>query len=725
MQRKTVSARYTLSALALATSALFLTACGQAPEQTNTEMKETASIKAVQTTAAEPAPRYFEEVEGEQALAQVNAWNDKTLGKLMADERFEEFQQEALDILNATDKIAFGSIAGNYIYNFWQDEQHVKGILRRTSLDSYMGDDTDWEILLDVDALSASENANWVYKGSTCLKPQYTRCLVSLSNGGKDAVEIREWDHNQKAFIEDGFFVPEGKNQVGWIDKDTIVLGADFGEGTLTDSGYPFVAKTVKRGQTIADAAELFRGEAADVAAGAYQMEIAEGDKEMIAYRAETFYESSYQWIKEDGSTVALPLPRKSSPVGVFKKKLMVRLQEDWNLDGTTHASGALVAFDIDQWRNDTNAVAVETVYTPNEKSTVQSVSITKSRVLVTVLENVTGKIYAFDYDDSWSSSLLNLPENGTVSVTSTSEESDFAFINQQTFTTPSSLLYVDVVNNTVEVAKSAPTRFEADNLVVEQLFATSKDGTQVPYFVIRDKDIKYDGNNPTLQYAYGGFQISMTPRYSGTLGKLWLENGGVYVLANIRGGGEFGPAWHQAGLKTKRQVIFDDMAAVSEAIIDSKLTSPRRLGIQGGSNGGLLMGVMYTQRPELYNAVISQVPLLDMLRYHTLLAGASWVGEYGSPDVPEERLFLESISPVHNVKPDTTYPNMFLVTSTKDDRVHPGHARKMAYVLEQNGYDFEYYENIDGGHSAAANLKESAKRFALETTFLTQELMD
>lgn len=712
--------------LALVSMSTLLTACAQPQNKTEevaAALQETANQM---TEITEPAPLWLEEVEGEQALSQVTKWNEGTLQKLTSDARFETFQSDALAIVNATDKIAYGTYRGGYVYNFWQDETHVRGLVRRTSLESYMSDDTQWEVLLDVDALAKKEDANWVYKGSSCLEPDYTRCLISLSDGGKDAVEVREWDHDKKAFIEGGFFLPEAKGGASWIDEDNVIVGTDFGEGTLTESGYPFVSKLLKRGQALADATELFRGEATDVAAGTFQLKVGENEYEMLAYRSETFYERSFYWLPKDADKVQLPIPRKSQPMGVFKKQLLIRLNEDWTVSEETFATGTLVAMDFDAWKESPNDVQVNVVYQPSERATVQSISITKSKVLVTVLENVVGKVYAFDLNsDGWSSYLLDLPENGTVSITSSNDTTDFILVNQETLISPDSLLYVDVVKNTAQIAKASPSRFDASDLMVQQLSATSSDGTEIPYFIVHKKDIEFNGKNPTLQYAYGGFQVSLTPRYSAIRGKLWLENGGVYVLANIRGGGEFGPKWHQAGLKTNRQVIYDDMIAVSEDLIARKITSPEKLGIMGGSNGGLLMGVMYTQRPDLYNAVVCQVPLLDMLRYHTLLAGASWVGEYGSPDIPEERKFLASISPLHNVKADTDYPNIFFVTSTKDDRVHPGHARKMAYVLAQNDYPFEYYENIDGGHSASANLKETAKRTALEFTFLSQQLMD
>jgi prolyl oligopeptidase len=700
-----------------------LAACSQ-PENTNEAPPEDA--KAMSQEAAVEAPLFYEEVEGEQAMAKVNAWNERSLAKLMGDPRFDKFKSAALDIVNAKDRIAYGSYSAGAVYNFWQDETNVRGVLRRTSLEQYKTDDPQWEVLLDIDALNKKEETNWVYKGSSCLEPELTRCMVSLSNGGKDAVELREWDHDQKAFIENGFYIPEAKGSASWVDKDTLIVSTDWGEGSLTESGYPRISKLWKRGKALEEATVMFEGETTDVAAGAFRFEIAEDSYIMMGYRSTSFYDREYFWLK-DGESIRLPLPTKSSPQGVFSGQMVVNLQEDWAINDTqTYESGTLVSFDFMQWMKDQTIANAQQVYAPDEISTVRYMTNTKSKVLISVLENVVGKIYTMDYKDGkWEKEALEIPGTGTLNISSVSDQSDIIFVNQNTFLQPNTQMLVNVVSKEVEPLKQSPTRFNADDLIVEQKHAESADGTKVPYFVVRKKETVMDGSTPTLLYAYGGFQVSMTPRYSGITGKLWLENGGAYVLANIRGGGEFGPKWHQAGLKTNRQVIYDDMAAVAEDLIESKLTSSKRLGIMGGSNGGLLMGVMYNQRPDLFNAVVCQVPLLDMLRYHKLLAGASWVGEYGSPDIPEERAFLEKISPVHNVKASGEYPPIFFVTSTKDDRVHPGHARKMAHVLEELGHSFEYYENIDGGHSAAADLQETAKRSALEYTFLAQQLMD
>ncbi len=327
--------------------------------------------------------------------------------------------------------------------------------------------------------------------------------------------------------------------------------------------------------------------------------------------------------------------------------------------------------------------------------------------------------------DGTWSRHKLAIPDNQTVNIETASSTNDQFFLSITSFLTPPSLMLGDAAAQSVSVVKTMPPQFDASKDIVEQLEATSKDGTKIPYFVVRRKDLKYDGSNPTLLTAYGGFQLSRTPTYSGTIGKLWLEHGGVFVLANIRGGGEFGPAWHEAGLKTHRQRIYDDFTAVSQDLITRRITTPRRLGIVGGSNGGLLMGVQMTQHPELYNAIVIQVPLLDMLRFEQIAAGSSWVGEYGSVSNPDEHKFLASISPYNNLHAETNYPEPLIFTTTKDDRVGPVHARKFAARLEELHKPFYYQEIIEGGHGSGADLKQSANTFATEFLYLTRKLMD
>jgi prolyl oligopeptidase len=667
---------------------------------------------------------WLEEVEGERALAWAREQNSRSLSELQGDRRFAKFEADARRVLEARDRIADPVLMGGSIYNFWQDDVHVRGLLRRTDWASYAAGEPKWETVLDVDALSAAEGKPWVTGIPDCLPPEYRRCLVSLSNGGKDARIVREFDLATKSFVDGGFTMPEAKHGTEWIDRDTLLVATDWGAGTLTESGYPYVVKRWKRGQPLSAATELYRGEPKDVGVFPAAYRDRDGTEALILVRAETFFESTFR-VLDGERLVQLPLPRRADLQGYWSGQLVVSLNEDWTVGGTTWRSGTVVSFPLAKFVA-TGRPEVSVVYSPGARESFQEFRGSRSVAYVVVSENVTTRAYRYDFRDGrWQKlGVLALPERSHVTLGSIRPDDDRAFLYAEGFTTPRGL-YVAEPSGAPKKLDEMPARFDASRHVVEQFEATSKDGTKVPYFVVRPKALKLDGNAPTLLYAYGGFQVSMTPSYSGTLGKLWLEDGGVYVLANIRGGGEFGPSWHQAGLKTKRQVIYDDFAAVAEDLIARKITSPRRLGIMGGSNGGLLMGVALTQRPDLWNAVVVQVPLLDMLRYDQLLAGASWVDEYGSPSVPEERAFLERISPYQNLKPGTKYPPPFFVTSTKDDRVHPGHARKMAARMQELGLPFYYYENIDGGHAAAANQRERARRVALEFTYLTRRLKD
>lgn len=727
--------------LFLGTSAL-LSACGQADSTagkiadetkenvmaTANKMKETTSEMIEYTTAGQTDADhlYLEEVLGDKALTEVKSWNKRSLERLMADPRFKAMEAEALEILQSKDKIPYVSYRGGEVHNFWQDENHVRGIWRKSTLESYLSDSTEWETVLDFDKLSKDEDKNWVYKGNNCLAPDYELCIVNLSDGGKDAVVRREFNAKTKTFVEDGFVTEESKGTIDWVDEDTVVVGVDFGDNTMTDSGYPRLAKLWKRGTPLSSATLIGEGEQADVGYWAGTMELADGTREILIARSKTFYTSDYIWFPREGDKVAegvkLPIPEKVAMYGSFKDQILMQLNEDWR----GHKSGDLVSFDIHDFMKDGTIEKTYTVFSPDEKSSLNGAGATKSKVLLSISRDVTSAAYAFDWDgEKWTSDKLDFPANGTVNIGATNDKEDVAFISSESFLTPDTLWTYNTQTGDKAAAKSLPAWFDADSMVSEQFFATSTDGTKVPYFVVRGKETKMDGTNPTLLYGYGGFEISLNPSYSATRGKLWLERGGVYVLANIRGGGEYGPKWHQAGLKTERQRIYDDFISVAEDIVEKGITSPKNLGIEGGSNGGLLMGVMFTQRPDLFNAVICAVPLLDMMRYHKLLAGASWVGEYGDPEDAVEGKFLRSISPYHNIDPEADYPEVFFITSTKDDRVHPGHARKVAKRMEDQGHDFLYYENIDGGHSAAANLKETAKRLALQHTYLMQKLKD
>ncbi|MEQ1867627.1 MAG: prolyl oligopeptidase family serine peptidase, partial [Micropepsaceae bacterium] len=641
---------------------------------------------------------WLEEVEGEKALAWVRAQNDRSLKILQADTRYADLEAKALAILEAKDRVPMPGFRADRVTNFWQDDKNVRGLLRRTTLEGYAQKDPPWETMLDLDALAKAENANWVFKGSTCLEPEETRCLLRLSDGGKDAVEVREFDTKKKAFVENGFRLPAGKQDVEWLDAEALDVGRDWGLGTMTESGYPFVAKLWKRGTKIEEAVEAYRGTVKDVSAGAGVWRDADGKVQAVTFtRYVSFFETEH-YLSTDKGLQRLPFPLKSSLQTLIAGELVLTLEDDWTWQGSAMQKGSLVAFSLDDLKRDTANAKATVIYKPGPRESIEQVSSTRNRLLVAVYENVKGALYSYAFaNGAWTRSKLNLPANAAIGVVAARNLDDKIFVNAAGFLEPDALYFGDATGGTFTKMKSLPPRFDASGMQVQQFEATSKDGTKVPYFVVHKKDIKLDGANPTLLYGYGGFQVSMTPSYSGTVGKLWVERGGVYVLANIRGGGEFGPAWHQAGLKTKRQVIYDDFAAVAEDLIARKITSPRRLGIQGGSNGGLLMGVELTQRPELWNAVVVQVPLLDMLRYDKLLAGASWVGEYGDPADPVEGAFLRKISPYHSLKIGVRYPEPFFVTSTKDDRVHPGHARKMAARMEAMGLPFLYYENIDG----------------------------
>lgn len=669
---------------------------------------------------------YLEQVLGDKALTEVKSWNKRSLKRLQADPRFAAMESEALEILQSKDKIPYVSYRGGEVHNFWQDANHVRGIWRKSTLESYLSDNPEWETVLDFDKLSKDEGKNWVYKGNNCLAPDYDLCIVNLSDGGKDATIRREFNTRTKEFVKDGFVTEESKGSVDWLDKDTLLISVDFGDGTMTDSGYPMVAKLWKRGTSLSSAEEFYRGDKADVSIGAGALELADGSREILIYNSKTFYDREHFWVPRKGNIlskpVKIPVSDKTRISGLFKGQVLAELNDEWG----GFKSGDLVSFSFDDFKSSGTIDDINLIYSPDNKSSIEDFGATKSNLLVAITRDVIGSAYAFDWDGkNWTSNKLDFPSGGQLSIGATNEKEDVAFIATESFLTPDTLWTFNTETMKKAKAKSLPDWFDASSMISEQYFTTSTDGTKVPYFVVRQKETKMDGTNPTLLYGYGGFRIALNPSYSATRGKLWVERGGVYVLANIRGGSEYGPDWHAAGLKTERQKIYDDFIAVAEDLIEKKVTSPKHLGIEGGSNGGLLVGVMFTQRPDLFNAVICAVPLLDMMRFHTLLAGASWMGEYGNPEDPVEGKFLRSISPYHNIDPEGDYPEVFFITSTKDDRVHPGHARKAAKRMEDQGHDFLYYENIDGGHSAAANLKETAKRLALQHTYLMQKLRD
>ncbi|MFZ6654213.1 prolyl oligopeptidase family serine peptidase [Undibacterium sp. TJN19] len=666
---------------------------------------------------AEDKHQWLEDVTGEKALNWVKDQNKLTRGKLDNDASFKQLKTDLQVVLDSKDRIPSIRKMGNAVYNFWMDAEHPRGVWRKTSLEEYKKAQPKWETVLDVDALAKAENENWVFKNSACREPEFDRCLIELSRGGADAVVTREFDLASKSFVKGGFTLPEAKVALDWRDKDTLFVATDFGPGSLTDSGYARIVKEWKRGTDISEARTLMEGEKTDMAVSA-QASDHKGVHRELVNRQMTFY-TAEQFLKEGDKLIKLDLPAKSN-IFFFDKQAIITPRETWAVGGKTYASGSVLAIDFDAFMKGNRQFTV--LFEPSDTTSFTGAAVTRNHLLVQALDNVKSSLKEWKFDGSkWTSRQVNLPTLGSVTVSALdSENSDDYLLSYSDYLTPSVYMLAHAGNDRRELLKSAPSFFDAAPYETVQQFATSKDGTKVPYFIVRRKDVKYDGNNPTLLYGYGGFQISMTPSYSGGIGKSWLEKGGVYVVANIRGGGEFGPRWHQSALKENRQRAYDDFAAVAEDLIASKITNPKHLGAMGGSNGGLLAGVALTQRPDLFNAVVSQVPLLDMQRFNKLLAGASWMGEYGNPDVPAEWAYISKYSPYQNVKAGVTYPNVLFITSTRDDRVHPGHARKMAAkMLDQGHKNVWYYENIEGGHGGAANNAQRADMSAITYTFL------
>ena len=672
--------------------------------------------------------QWLEDVSGQRSMAWVQAENERSAKVLEGDPRYAELEAAALKVLESPDRLRIPAINGSDVYNTWQDGEHIRGVLRRTSLADYLTAQPHWQTLLDYDALGRQDNQKWVQKGRTCLYPGSELCLVALSAGGEDAVILREFNLKTGAFVQGGFVLPRSKQSVAWVDKDTLLVARDWGAGTMTKSGYPFVVKLWRRGQSLDLAKEVYRGTEADVSAQARTLHDSDGHQVTLLLRRLNFFESEVSLLTSDG-TKRIGLPGKAGIDGLLNGQIIVTINEDWKAAvwGKDLVQGSVVSLDLEALKKDPLHLKPSIVFAPTATEFVQNVATTRNHLILTTLENVQGRVYSYaaGAKGAWTRNKLAVPDNRTVSIVSTNWSDNQFFLSLTGFLTPSSLWLGNAGAGTLKDAKALPPQFGASRDVVEQLTAVSKDGTKVPYFVVRRKDLRYDGSNPTLLNAYGGFQVSLTPSYSATLGKLWLERGGVYVLANIRGGGEFGPAWHEAGLKTNRQRIYDDFAAVGQDLVKRRITSPRRLGIEGGSNGGLLMGVEMTQHPEMWNAVVIAIPLLDMLRFERIAAGASWVGEYGSVSIPEERAFLASISPYHQLKPDVHYPEPLIFTTAKDDRVGPVHARKFAARMEGFEKPFFYQEIIEGGHAAGADLKERARTEAFQYTYLTRKLMD
>ncbi|MDL9936948.1 prolyl oligopeptidase family serine peptidase [Gordonia sp. ABSL1-1] len=669
-------------------------------------------------TAAQPDDPYLwlEDVTGDEALEWVREHNAPTVDRLTDSPRFGELESAALEVLDTDDRIPYVRRRGEFLYNFWRDAQHTRGLWRRTTLESYLTDTPEWDVLIDVDALAAAEDENWVWKSATMVRPAYDRALISLSRGGADAAVIREYDLPTGTWVDGGFTLPEAKSRVSWIDRDTIFVGTDFGDApdgtsTMTASGYPRVVKRWSRGQDLSAAVTVFTGAVEDVAVGGFHDSTPGYERDFVS-RSTDFFNSLLFEVR-DGSHLLIDVPTDAH-AGVHHDWLFVLTRSEWALPDATHPAGALLVFDYPAYLDGDRTHT--TLFTPDAHTSLQDYSFTRSHLILTTLRDVHTEISVRTVGDWSAVEQPGLPTLATVSVLDTSpDDGDEVFWAATSFTEPPSLLHGDSGVDATTI-KSTPAYFDAEQVIAEQHFTDSDDGTAIPYFVIRRIDVT---TGPTLLYGYGGFENSLTPSYLSISGRNWIMRGGVYVIANIRGGGEYGPSWHTQAQKAGRHKVYEDFAAVARALVSSGLTTPQQLAAQGGSNGGLLMGVMLTRYPELFGALVCQVPLIDMRRYHLLLAGASWMAEYGDPDDPEQWSYMAPFSPYQNVRADADYPSILVTTSTRDDRVHPGHARKLVARLEETGHRVDYYENIEGGHGGAADNKQAAFKSALAYEFL------
>ncbi|WP_295928438.1 prolyl oligopeptidase family serine peptidase [uncultured Xanthomonas sp.] len=684
-----------------------------------------AGTAAAKETAMPQDPyAWLEDVTGTKALDWVKAQNAKTEARLAETPAFKAREAGIREVLDSDAKIPAVQKIGPYYYNLWKDRAHERGLWRRTTLDEYRKPEPKWETVLDLDALNKAEGENWVWHGANCLRPEYRRCLIALSRGGADADVTREFDLSTKQWIKDGFFRPEAKGGLSWIDADTVYLYTDFGPGSLTSSGYPRIVKQWKRGTPMSSATLVYEGKPDDMYIAAMHDDTPGYERDFVS-RTLAFYNDEMYLRGADGRLTKIDVPNSANK-GVHRQWLTLELRDPWTVGGTTYPAGALLVTRFDDFMAGKRDFQV--LFTPTETASLASFAWTKSRLVLNVLDDVKSRLWVLTPGEGeWARAAFPVGDLafGSTSVDAVdADENDQVWLTSTDFLTPTTLMLADVQRGpkSIETLKAMPSFFDASKDEIEQHFAVSKDGTKVPYFLVRPKQLKADGSAPTLLYAYGGFEISMTPFYSGSLGRAWLDQGGVYALANIRGGGEYGPRWHQAALKQNRHKAYEDMAAVAQDLVARKITSAKHLGVQGGSNGGLMAGNMLMQYPQLFGAVVVQVPLLDMKRYSHLLAGASWMAEYGNPDTDDWK-FIQTFSPYHLFDPKKTYPPVIFLTSTRDDRVHPGHARKMAAKMIDAGKDVTYYENIEGGHGGAANNAQAAHMQALAYSFLWERL--
>lgn len=688
-----------------------------------------ACTEEVPKTMQEPDHLWLEDLQSSRALDWVASQNDESLSTLQGDTRYKTLRDTAEAVYTSDDRIPYVTHSNGIVHNFWQDQRHVKGIWRSARLENYLAGHPEWQTILDIDALAAEEGEDWVYKGRTCLPHRLNntneeRCLVHLSKGGSDAVEIREFDVHNRQFIADGFYLPEAKTRLAWLDGETLLVATDFGPNSLTESGYPRIVKSWRRGTSLSAAEQIYAAGVQDMMAAPTTIDRPEGSYTFITRIPSFFTEEIHFLDATSGDLKKLPLPESIDVKGVFDNQLIVLLRDDWVVDATNFPTGNLIAVDLSSLLSGTIPTP-ETVLAPDNTRAIKSISIGRDALLVSVMEHVDGVLLKLTREaKTWSEEIAPFPAHGSLDVVTNDPHSGIAMVNYESFLSPTQLYLVQAQEQPLLI-DTLPDRFTATDYTAEQHFAVSKDGTRVPYYVVAPNGLTLNGSAATFISAYGGFEVPMTPSYVSALGMQWLQAGGVYVQANIRGGGEYGPAWHQAALKENRQRAFDDLYAVAEDLIARNITRPQKLAVRGGSNGGLLVTVAMTQRPDLFGAIVCAVPLIDMLRYHKLSAGASWVAEYGNPDVPAEAAYIAEYSPLQNLVRDQQYPKAFFWTNTKDDRVHPSHARRMVAQMKMLEHEPLYYENIEGGHGGGADPLALAHTTALELVFLMQALMD
>lgn len=606
---------------------------------------------------------WLEEVQSKRSLDWVSAQTASTVAELTKLPQYPALYADIRRVFDLPDVIAYPQIAGDRIYNLQQDSDHRRGLWRRSSWDDYLRGVPKWETILDLDSLAVADGIPWTLERADCLEPENRLCLLELNRDGSDSTEI-------------------------------------FGLDVVTRK---FVTLEINPPEPRPGPTRLARAELPD----------ADARRDAARYRSLPNLALKRRFGKDR--------PPADGDVYMVLDQVIVYLHEPWNIGGTTWSAGSIIATSLADFLGAKRNFAL--VVKAGARERIESVSAMRDYLLVNVLSNVCGELRRYRHDGSrWRFETIRAPKMGSVEVISTSTTTNRFFFTYASFLQPTTL-YVANDDGRVQEVKRLPSSFSSADLITDQGEAVSKDGTKIPFFIVHRSGLVRDGNNPTLLYGYGGFDLSSTPGYGTAVGPAWIGRGGVYVVANVRGGGEFGPAWHLAGTRENRQRAYDDFTAVAEELIRQRITSPRHLGIIGASNGGLLAGVALTQRPDLYNGAVLQSALLDMRRYSHLMGGAVWISEFGDPDKAEDWAYMSKYSPYQNLKPDTKYPPVLFATNMLDDRVHPGHVRKMAAKMESMGQRVYYFENSHGDHRAGLTYNEKARTLALAYTFLWQQL--